>query len=177
VRAALGAEACPPPAVVPPTPAALPDGFYGLDRSTGLHVTGRAPAVDLGTYRLSVIGRVDSPLSLSYDEVRCMPKVKTTCALVCPGFFTDTATWQGVPLDYLLSLAGVQSGAESLVLVSADDYRTPIRLDTARAANGFLAYEWGDEPLPILHGFPVRAVFPGVEGNKWAKWLVRIEVH
>ena len=32
------------------------------------------------------------------------------------------------------------------------------------------------EPLPILHGFPVRTVFPALEGNKWVKWLVEIEV-
>ena len=41
----------------------------------------------------------------------------------------------------------------------------------------FLAYEWEGEPVPILHGFPVRAVFPSLNGNKWVKWLIGIDVY
>jgi DMSO/TMAO reductase YedYZ molybdopterin-dependent catalytic subunit len=33
----------------------------------------------------------------------------------------------------------------------------------------FLAYEWEGEPLPILHGFPVRVALPGVSGGYWVK--------
>ena len=40
----------------------------------------------------------------------------------------------------------------------------------------FLAYELRGEPVPILHGFPVRAAFPGLPGFYWVKWLVKIEV-
>jgi DMSO/TMAO reductase YedYZ molybdopterin-dependent catalytic subunit len=177
LRGELPSEACALPEVVVPTAAPLPQGFDGLDLSTGLHVTGRAPTVDLATYRLSVTGRVDRPLDLSYDELCCMPKVGTRCPLVCPGVFTDTTTWAGTPLDHVLDLAQIQSDAQSLVFVSADGYSTLVYLDAARASNGFLAYEWDGEPLPILHGFPVRVVLPGIDGAKWAKWLVRIEVH
>lgn len=177
VRGALSAEACAQEVVVVPTRAPLPETFDGLDLSTGLHVTGRAPDVDLETYRLSVTGRVDRPLELSLADLRCMPKVSTTCPLVCPGTFVDVTTWAGVPMDHVLSEARVQAGANSLVFVSADGYSTLVYLEDVRASRGFLAYEWLDEPLPILHGFPLRVVLPGIDGNKWAKWLVRIEVH
>jgi DMSO/TMAO reductase YedYZ molybdopterin-dependent catalytic subunit len=40
-----------------------------------------------------------------------------------------------------------------------------------------LAYAWEGEPLPILHGFPVWAVFPELDGSTWVKWLVKIEVY
>jgi DMSO/TMAO reductase YedYZ molybdopterin-dependent catalytic subunit len=40
----------------------------------------------------------------------------------------------------------------------------------------FLAYEWEGKALPRLHGFPVRAIFPSLEGNQWVKWVVKIEV-
>jgi DMSO/TMAO reductase YedYZ molybdopterin-dependent catalytic subunit len=168
---------CRPQPIVVPTPAPLPQTLDGLDPTTGLHVTGRAPTVDLESYHLTVTGRVDQPLELSLNDLRCMPKVSTTCPLVCPGTFTDVAMWAGVPIDYVLSEARVQAGANSLVFASADGYSTLVYLDDVRAAGGFLAYEWEGEPLPILHGFPVRLVLPGVEGSKWAKWLVRIEVH
>lgn len=173
----LPTQACEREEVVVPTRAPLPEGLYGLDPSTGLHVTGRAPSVDLATYRLTVTGWVDRPLELSYDDLRCMPMVSTTCPLICPGTFTDIATWSGVSIDRVLELAQVQPGASSLVFVSADGYSTLVYLDDVRASRGLLAYQWEGEPLPILHGFPVRVVLPGVDGNKWAKWLVRIEVH
>jgi len=49
-------------------------------------------------------------------------------------------------------------------------------LEQLEPDENFLAYEWEGEPLPIVHGFPVRAVFPALNGSKWVKWLVQIDV-
>jgi DMSO/TMAO reductase YedYZ molybdopterin-dependent catalytic subunit len=169
------AVTCSPVPIVVPTAADYP-GSNQLDESTNLHVTGHDVTIDLANYRLSVTGKVETPLSISYDALRCMPKVTKTLDLVCPGFFDDKATWAGVPLRYILDLAGVQSGAKSITLVSGDGYRVSIGMETALKDANFLAYEWMGEPLPILHGFPLRAVFPSMEGNLWVKWLVEIKV-
>ena len=148
-----------------------------MDEATGLHVTGTAPNIDLASYRLRVTGKVEQPLDLTYDELRCMPKLAVRCILICPGFFEDEAGWAGASLSHVLDLAGVQPGAMGLKLVSADGYSTTIPMSSARAENNLLAYEWEGEPLPILHGFPVRAVLPALSGGYWAKWLVGIEVY
>jgi DMSO/TMAO reductase YedYZ molybdopterin-dependent catalytic subunit len=161
--------------VVPTLPAKIP-GYTELDKSTGLHMTGTYQQIDLATYRLKVSGLVDHPLSLTYDELRCLPKVTDNPPLVCPGFFRDVASWSGVPIKDVLKLTGVQSKAKMLTLISADGYRTSLPLEEALKAENFLAYELEGKPLPVLHGFPLRAVFPGLEGNKWAKWVVGIEV-
>jgi len=76
----------------------------------------------------------------------------------------------------VLERAGVQADAERLRLVSTDGYATVVFLSQLEPGEDFLAYEWEGEPLPILHGFPLRAVFPALDGNKWAKWLVQIDV-
>jgi DMSO/TMAO reductase YedYZ molybdopterin-dependent catalytic subunit len=164
-----------PPVAVPTPPAEIP-GYTELDPATGLHMTGTAPEIDFETYRLKVTGQVDRPLSLSYDDLRCMRKVELRCTLVCPGFFEDEATWAGVPLADVLELAGVQEDAEGLRLVSADGYGKLVTLDMVASDDSFLAYEWEGEPLPVLHGFPVRAVFAEHSGGFWVKWLVQIEV-
>lgn len=39
-----------------------------------------------------------------------------------------------------------------------------------------LAYEMNGEPIPRDHGFPVRAIVPGVVGARNVKWLGRIEL-
>ena len=147
-----------------------------LDQETGLHMTGIAQRIDLASYRLKVTGLVDHPLSLSYDELRCMPNVTNNPILSCPGVFKDYATWTGVPIKYILKLAGVQQGATKLILVSADGYEVQLSLEIASADKNFLAYDVNGKPLPVQHGFPLRAVFPSMWGSYWLKWLVEIRI-
>jgi DMSO/TMAO reductase YedYZ molybdopterin-dependent catalytic subunit len=167
---------CGLPTITPPTPPAYTPGYAELDPSTNLHLTGREEPLDLASYRLVVTGKVDNPLSLTYEDLRCLPRQTVRCILVCPGVFEDEATWAGATLSAVLDQAGVQENAVYLRLVSAEGYSAFVSLSAARAGDNLIAYEWEGEPLPILHGFPVRAVFPDLEGSRWVKWLVRIEV-
>ena len=121
-------------------------------------------------------GKVEHPLSLSYDELRCMPRVTTKAVLNCGEIFTDSGTWSGVPIRYILEQAGVQAAATTVGLKSADGYLLLISMEDARDGQNFLAYEMEGKPLPILHGFPLRAVFPNHPGSRWVKWLVEIIV-
>jgi DMSO/TMAO reductase YedYZ molybdopterin-dependent catalytic subunit len=164
----------------PVLPTSIP-GYNELDPATGLHMTGDVQKVGLekldpARYRLQVTGKVDHPLSLTYDDLRCMPKAKTNVPLICSGYFVDVANWGGTPLAGVLEKAGVQPGATQISLVSADGYWNLERLDVATAPDNLLAYEWEGQTLPVLHGFPVRAVLPTEEGSKWVKWLVQIDV-
>jgi DMSO/TMAO reductase YedYZ molybdopterin-dependent catalytic subunit len=163
------------PIVKPTRPAVIP-GYAQLDESTGLHMTGDVQNIDLADYQLKVTGKIDHPLTLTYDELRCLPKLTATPALICRGYFEDFAEWSGASLEYLFGLAGVQKEASSVYLVSADGYEAFLTLEEAMREDNFLAYEWEGQPLPIFHGFPVRAVIPSMLGNKWTKWLIEIRV-
>ena len=174
-RATAAANPCGMRPVVAPTPAHDP-GYTQLDPSTGLHVTGKIQLLELVTYRLRVTGMVDRPLELGYDEIRCLPRVQARPILVCPGFFEDEATWAGAAIADVLALAGVQDGAQEVEFVSADGYSTRLPLDKALDRANFLAYQWEGEPLPRLHGFPLRVVIPEALGDKWTKWLVEVRV-
>ncbi len=163
------------PIVVPTLPDKIP-GYTELDPETQLHVTGTPQVVALESYTLEITGKVSHSLKLKYDDLRCMPKIESRPTLICPGFFRDTATWGGASLKYVLELAGVQEGATRIRLVSADGYNALVPMEKALSGNNFLAYELENEPIPILHGFPVRAIFTELGGSKWVKWLVGIEV-
>jgi DMSO/TMAO reductase YedYZ molybdopterin-dependent catalytic subunit len=179
-------QATPPPPTSPVSPCRLtpivaptlaPDpGYSQLDPTTGLHVTGHAPLLDLDTYRLRVTGNVSQPLALSYDELRCLPRVQASPVLTCPGYFVDHATWAGTPIAEVLALAGVPAEAAAVGVMAADGYATWLTLAQALDRSNFLAYEWEGQPLPRLHGFPLRVVMPGAEGNQWTKWVIEIEV-
>jgi len=169
-------QACnPPPIVVPTMPAKIP-ATNQLDETTGMHMTGTVQQLDLATYRLKVTGKVDHPLSLTLDELRCLPKVTASPLLACGDIFKDVASWSGVPIQAILNLAGVQAGAKTIILTGADGYTASIALEDARQPKNYLAYEWEGKPVPILHGFPLRAVFPDFGGWAWVKWLVGMEV-
>jgi len=166
---------CGLPPIVAPTPAPDP-GYAELDPSTGLHMTGKMQMIELDAWRLRVTGKVGKPLELTYDELRCLPRVEASPVMTCPGFFVDKATWAGAPIAEVLALAGVQDGAERVSFVSADQYSTSLPLEKALDRSNYLAYEWNGEPLPRLHGFPLRVVIPEAEGNQWNKWIVELQV-
>ncbi len=168
--------ACTPPSAVAPTASSLILGENDLDPETDLHYTGQAQQIELDAYRLEVVGLVARPLALTYDELRCLPRVEVFLLLVCPGFFEDQATWAGARLRDVLDLAGVQGEASELRLFSQDRYSATVPLVAGWQEDSLLAYEWEGEPLPVLHGFPVRAVFPDLDGNTWVKWLIKIQV-
>jgi DMSO/TMAO reductase YedYZ molybdopterin-dependent catalytic subunit len=161
--------------VVAPTPAPDP-GYTKLDPTTGLHMTGKVQLLDLDSYRLKVQGLVDRPLALTYDQIRCLPRVEAAPDLICPGAFIDHGRWAGTPVAEILALAGVQEGGSEVQFVSADGYSKSLSLQTALEPANFLAYEWNGEPLPRLHGFPLRLVVPEAMGNQWVKWVVEINV-
>lgn len=161
--------------IVAPTPAADP-GYTRRDPSTGLHMTGKMQLIDPITYRLRVTGAVDHPLELTFEQIRCLPKITASPVLTCPGFFVDEATWAGAPIADVLDLAGVQAGAKFVDFVGADGYTASLPLENALDRASFLAYEWEGQPLPRLHGFPLRVVIPGAQGNRWVKWLIEIKV-
>ena len=76
----------------------------------------------------------------------------------------------------MLTLAEVRRDAQSVELIGADGYSSVVTLAEALADDNFLAYEWAGKPVPVLHGFPVRAVFPRLAGSNWVKWVTEIQV-
>ena len=163
------------PVVVPTLPAKIP-GYGQVDPATGLHVTGTPTVIDLAGYRLAVSGKVASELNLDYDDLRRLPKVTATTKTTCPGVFEDTATRSGVPLRTVLEMAGAQAGAKQIKMTGADGHWIMLDLDKALQPENFLAYEWMGQTLPVLQGFPLRAVVPNQIGTVSVKWLLRIDV-
>jgi sulfite oxidase len=151
-------------------------------------------------WRLSIDGQVERPLSLQLAELRSLPRATVTVTLECAGngrAFYDppvagiqwergavgTARWTGVRLADLLKRAGVKQSARYVMLDGADkpmgtmpDFVRNVPLEKAMHADTILAHEMNGEPLPMLHGFPLRAIVPGWEGAYAVKWLTHIQL-
>lgn len=144
----------------------------------GLHITGSPVDIDAATYRLSVTGKVERELSLSFADIQDMEAVERRLLLECPGFFTDVGTWTGVPVHKILDLAGLHSDAKTVIFVSADNiYRTRFPVDyLLRSDDTLISYRFEGRQFHRVHGFPLRLVAGGREGSDWVKWLGSIIV-
>lgn len=143
----------------------------------GLHVTGEPFDIDVETYRLTVSGNVDNPLSLTFEEVKALPAVEEEILLVCPGYFTDEGVWTGVLVRDLLEKAGIREDAEMVIFSTPDDsYRTRFPVSVASGDEMLVAYEFDGDQFHPVHGFPLRLVAGGQDGSNWVKWLQKIVV-
>jgi DMSO/TMAO reductase YedYZ molybdopterin-dependent catalytic subunit len=141
-----------------------------------LHTTGTPVELDISTYRLTVEGLVENPLSLNYEEIMAYPSVTEVVLLICPGVFYDNAEWTGAPVVDILRQAKVKPEAEKVYFEAAGGYRQILTIEEAMSDGVFLAYEVNGQPLPLEHGYPLRLVVRGKYGSRWVKWLTRIEV-
>jgi DMSO/TMAO reductase YedYZ molybdopterin-dependent catalytic subunit len=165
-----------------------------------------APELDAKTWRLKVVGAVEKPLELTYDQVLKLPSRTTPITLECAGngrsFLNQapgvqwelgavgTAKWTGVTLAKVLEMAGLKKNAVDVVLEGADEgepkndpkptgkihFARGLPLAKALKPEVLLAYKMNDAELPAAHGFPLRAVVGGWYGMASVKWVQRIVV-
>ena len=63
-----------------------------------------------------------------------------------------------------------------MVFYSIDGYSVGIPLTKAMLPDSIVAYNMNDQSLPQKHGYPLRAVIPGLYGMMSAKWVNKIEL-
>lgn len=160
----------------------------------------KTPAVSLQTWRLTVDGEVERPLSLTLQDLARYPQVEQVVTLECSGngrAFHDppvpglqwekgavgTARWSGVRLADVLRGAGVKISGRHLIVDGADtpigrvpDFVRSIPLEKALHPDTLLATKMNGDPVPLNHGFPLRLIVPGWEGAASTKWLVHVQV-
>ncbi|MDR3401681.1 MAG: molybdopterin-dependent oxidoreductase [Chthoniobacter sp.] len=166
------------------------------------HLANIPQSIDPATFRLTIKGQVQTPLSLSLDALRHdFENVELVAVNQCSGnsrgFFQPrvgggqlgngamgNAKWRGVRLKDVLGKAGVQAGAKQVVCNGLDgpvlpqtpDFVKALDLDHALDGEVMLAFEMNGEPLPMLNGFPLRLVVPGFYGTYWVKHLSELTV-
>ena len=166
------------------------------------HLADIPTEIDPHTYRLTVGGKVDRPLSLSLQDLKTGFEATEIvavhqCSGNSRGYFEPrvaggqlahgamgNARWRGVPLKAVLDRAGVQAGAVQVAFDGLDgpvvpetpDFVKALEIDHARDGEVMLAYAMNGEELPFLNGYPLRLVVPGRYGTYWVKHLSDIAV-
>ncbi len=150
-------------------------------------------------YRLMVNGMVGQPLVFNYGDLERFPRENHVYFCECAANtgmewagaqlngaqFTHgmihNMEYSGVPLRTLLEEAGYDTSADPagkwVYVEGADASSNGRSIPMEKALDDCLvAFKANGEALRMEHGYPVRLVVPGWEGNMWVKWLRRIEV-
>lgn len=151
----------------------------------------RLQANNFRDWRLEVRGLVVSPLHLSLDDLRKLPKQTQITKHNCIQGWSGVAEWGGVPLREILKLCGALPEAKYLVFTSyqrgkqsyphanAEQKNRPfyetIDMELANHPQTILAYEMNGKPLPLEHGAPLRLRVETELGYKMVKYLRSIE--
>jgi DMSO/TMAO reductase YedYZ molybdopterin-dependent catalytic subunit len=151
------------------------DLFYRVD------INPVPPTVDVNSWRLVVKGLVNNPLTITYEQLKAIPSVPQIATLECisnkiANDFIGTAIWNGIKLKGLLDEAEVKPSAKYIVFRCADGYDVGIPLERGFQEGSILAHGMNGETLNAKHGFPVRAIIPGLYGMMNPKWITEIEL-
>ena len=149
--------------------------FYRID------INPVVPVVDEKTWSLTVKGLVSNPIKITYDEIKAMPPVEQFATLECVsnkigGNLISTAFWKGVKLKDILDKAKIKPEAKYIAFRCFDGYDVGIPLKNGLMEGSMLAYDMNLAPLTAKHGFPLRAIVPGLYGMMNPKWITEIEV-
>ena len=141
------------------------------------------PQLDFDTWTLNVHGKVNNAQTFDKNSLLQLATVDQYATLECvsntiypPGGLISNAKWTGVPLDTLLKQAGLLADSKYVIFRAADGYTVGVPIERALEQGALLAYKMNDAMLPNEHGFPLRAIVPGIYGMMNAKWITEIEV-
>ena len=156
--------------------------------------------LDPDSWRLTVGGEVDKPLTFSLADLAKLEKHTVTNTLECagngrafqqphvPGIqwqrgAVGTARFTGPRLRDLLQRAGVKPTGKHVMFRGLDEvpgkvppFIRSIPIEKATDGDTLIATYMNDAPLSRHHGFPARSLVPGWIGAASCKWLSEIKV-
>jgi len=134
--------------------------------------------IDRATYRLTVDGLVEHPLSLRYDDLLAYTQISKLMDLDCVEGWNFTAKWTGPALNDIFKDAGLKPEGKIAIFYSADvpEGYSSLDLNYISSNNIIIALKLNDITLPQDRGFPFQVVAEMKFGYKWAKWITRIEI-
>lgn len=132
-------------------------------------------------YKLKIGGLVDNPVELSLDELKHLGMQQNITMHHCIQGWSGIAEWGGLPISKIIELVRPQAAATTVAFYSfgeglyGGNYYDTNTIDNCLKPQSILAWEMNYEPLPLLHGAPLRLRVENQLGYKMVKWISSIE--
>jgi DMSO/TMAO reductase YedYZ molybdopterin-dependent catalytic subunit len=149
------------------------------------------PVLDLGVqpdvkrenWRLQIMGLVENPVALTYDQFQALPQEDFVSDIHCVTAWSRYDNhWRGVRFATIAEMAVPTENAHFVLCTGYDfmpgsfiPYTTNLPLNRAVDDDVLLVHTWEGKPLPRDHGGPVRMITPKLYAWKGTKWIRKIE--
>ncbi|MDF9392190.1 MULTISPECIES: molybdopterin-dependent oxidoreductase [Methylococcus] len=159
-------------------------------------------SIDLKTWALRIEGNVDSPVSLTLQDLKTrFEPVEFVAVKQCAGNSRSNfkpitggiqwghgamgcALWKGARLKDVLQYARIKAnsqfiavnGLERPTLPTTPPFVRKLDIDESMRDDVIIAYAMNGSDIPLLNGYPVVLVVPGYFADNWVKMLERIVV-
>ncbi|HVC44610.1 MAG TPA: sulfite oxidase-like oxidoreductase [Candidatus Binataceae bacterium] len=153
----------------------LPPGQY-LTTQFPVLSYGPAPKFNPAKWDLRLMGMVEEPLRLTWEELRELPRATQLADFHCVTSWSRYDNrWEGVMVRDLMRRVKLKPDAGYVFILCDGGYTTNLTL--AEFLDDDVMFAWGHDghDLHPDHGFPLRLVVPKLYGWKSAKWVRAIE--
>jgi DMSO/TMAO reductase YedYZ molybdopterin-dependent catalytic subunit len=137
---------------------------------------GSPPRYDMSKWRLRLHGDVEAPATLTWEEVRRLPRTSVTADMHCVTTWSrlDNA-WEGIAFKDLAALVQPRADAHFVIAHCNAGYTTSLPVDVLADGDVLIADRHDGTELTADHGGPLRLVVPKRYAWKSAKWLEALE--
>ena len=136
---------------------------------------GPTPRIDAKDVELRIFGLAEEKV-FAWNELMALPQTTLTRDFHCVTHWSKLdVTWTGVLTTELMKHLEVAGEATHVMFHCYGGYTTNLALEDFLADGCLLAHALEDEPIPVEHGGPLRAIIPHLYAWKSAKWLSGIE--
>jgi DMSO/TMAO reductase YedYZ molybdopterin-dependent catalytic subunit len=144
---------------------------------------GEQPEVDTEHWKLEVIGAIENPFTLTWDQFLALPQADDVSDFHCVTTWSRFDNhWRGVRFKTIAELAVPKETVRHVSCTGYDfmpgsyiPYTTNVPLDRAVENDVLLVHTWEGRPLPREHGGPCRMITPKLYAWKGTKWIRKIE--
>lgn len=136
---------------------------------------GIQPEIPLDRWELKIHGKVENPVTLTWNDFMALPQFKDVSDFHC------VTTWsrydmefEGVAFFTLVDLVRPRPEAKHVFFKSYDGYSTNNSLDVCMDDDVMIAHRADGKPLSKEHGGPARVIIPKRYAWKGAKFIREI---
>jgi len=131
----------------------------------------------VANWSLRILGEVERPVVLSYQDLLDLDQVHIICDIHCvTGWTLLDSRWSGVRLATIMDRVKPRRSAGFIIFEAAAGYTSNVPISEIRKENVILAHSFFGEKLQQAHGAPVRVVIPDRYFYKSAKWIEAVKV-
>jgi DMSO/TMAO reductase YedYZ molybdopterin-dependent catalytic subunit len=153
----------------------LPPGQHLTEDFPVLSI-GPTPRVELEKWSFALRVGPKPIKTWTWAEFNALPQTSVTSDIHCVTTWTKFNTkWEGVVIDDLLRVAGLNDPMPFLIAHSYDGYSTNLPLDDVRNGKAMVALRYDGMPIAPDHGGPARLLVPHLYFWKSAKWVNAIQ--